>query len=222
MPVINSDDYHDYIFRNGKLIGEMEQMYQKSRDIPWHQDKDVERLDCKIARHIMETRAPYDSILDIGCGLGYFTNEISGYCKKSNNTLGTDISPTAVRKARELFPALRFEVLDITGNLDKQGFGQKKFSLVFVRGLFWYVFPEIQKVCRNIISMIDKEGYLLIQQNFPPLDSDFIGKEVLPNPDALLNHFRPFIQENVVNYLEDNKENPVNDNWIYLFGRRKG
>jgi len=39
MVKINSDDYHDYVIKNGKLIGEFDQMYLKSKNIPWHQDK---------------------------------------------------------------------------------------------------------------------------------------------------------------------------------------
>jgi len=34
--IINSDDYHDYVFHDRKLIAEFDQMYQKSKDIPWH------------------------------------------------------------------------------------------------------------------------------------------------------------------------------------------
>jgi|TARA_B100000315_G_scaffold178802_1_gene167474 hypothetical protein len=36
---IKSDDYHDYVIKDGRLIGEFEQMYKNSRDIPWHQDR---------------------------------------------------------------------------------------------------------------------------------------------------------------------------------------
>ncbi len=221
MPVIDSDDYHGYVFQDGKLIGEFEQMYQKSKDIPWHQDKDPARLDCKIALKILETQAPYESILDIGRGLGYLTNEISQLYRKDGTTVGTDISPTAIDKARKLFPHIRFEILDITKDLDEQGWGETKYKLVFTRGLFWYVFPEIEKACNNIIRLVDNEGFILIQQNFPPLDTDFIGKDVLPNPNALLNYFKADIQEVVTTYLEDNKQNPTNDNWIYMFGIKK-
>ena len=35
---IKSDDYRDYVIKDGRLIGEFEQMYKNSRDIPWHQD----------------------------------------------------------------------------------------------------------------------------------------------------------------------------------------
>lgn len=61
----------------------------------------------------------------------------------------------------------------------------------------------------------------MIQQNFPPLDTNSVGKEVLPNPGALLSYFSSDIQEIVINYLEDNKENPVNDDWIYIFGMKR-
>lgn len=220
MPIINSDDYHDYVFSNGRLIGEFEQMYQKSKDIPWHQDKVPGQLDCKIALDILETKAPYSSILDIGCGLGYFTNEVARYCKNQNEVVGVDISPTAIFKARKLFPNLRFEVLDITKSLYEQGWGRKGYGLVFTRGIFWYVFPRIKRVCDNFVRLMSKKGYILVYQNFPPLDTNFVGKGVLPNPEVLISYFRPSIREIVINYFEDKKGNPSNDNWIYMFGAR--
>lgn len=36
---IDSTDYHDYVIKEGKLIGEFEQMYQKSDGVPWHQNE---------------------------------------------------------------------------------------------------------------------------------------------------------------------------------------
>ena len=218
MTIINSNDYHDYVFKDRKLIGEFEQMYQKSREIPWHQDKDPDRLDCKIALNILERRAPYKSILDIECGMGYFTDRVSKFCKDNTSTTGVDISHTAIRKAQKLFPHITFEVLDISKDLDEQNWDRKSYELVVVRGLFWYVFPQIKKVCENITSLIDEAGYLFIEQNFPPLHSDFIGKEVIPDPEALLNYFKSQVDELVVNYLEDNKQNQSNDNWVYMFG----
>ena len=71
------------------------------------------------------------------------------------------------------------------------------------------------------MNLIDEKGYILIQQNFPPLDSNFVGKDVLPNPETLLIFFRPHIDEIVTNYLEDNKQGQSNDNWIYMLGMKK-
>lgn len=35
MKRINSKDYHDYVFKDGKFIGAFEEMYQNVED-PWH------------------------------------------------------------------------------------------------------------------------------------------------------------------------------------------
>ncbi|MCK4532343.1 class I SAM-dependent methyltransferase [bacterium] len=221
MSVINSDDYHDYVFKDGKFIGQFEQMYQKSKEIPWHQDKDPYLLDCKIALNILEKRAPYKSILDVGCGLGYFTKEAGKLCQKDGSVLGVDLSPTAVNRAKQLFSHTDFEVMDITRDLYAQNWKGRKYHLVIVRGLFWYVFSKIDRVCQNIIELIDKNGYLLIQQNFPPLDSNFVGKEILPKPESLLSYFKSDVTELIINYLEDSKQNQTNNNWIYMFGLKK-
>ena len=74
-----SNDYHDYVFKNGKLIGEFEQMYQKSKDIPWHQDKAADSLDYKITLAISSAISPFDEICEIGCGLGYFLEALSAW-----------------------------------------------------------------------------------------------------------------------------------------------
>ena len=96
MKEINSKDYHDFVFKNGKLVGEFEQMYQKSEDIPWHQDKAILETECRIATTILSGRAPYRNILDVGCGLGYLTNTFEKYSK---SVIGVDISETAIKKA---------------------------------------------------------------------------------------------------------------------------
>jgi len=105
--MINSKNWRDYVFKDGKLIGEFELMYKNSEDIPWNQDNDSERLDCKIGLNILERYAPYKSILEVGCGLGYFANEISRFSMKDGIVKRVDISPTAVYKAKNLFPPYR-------------------------------------------------------------------------------------------------------------------
>lgn len=95
---IDSEDYHDYVFRQGKLVGEFEQMYCKAKEIPWHQDKIADELDLSIARSFARVRSPYDTILDVGCGLGYFAYELSGL---GRNVYGIDVSPISpYRSAR--------------------------------------------------------------------------------------------------------------------------
>jgi hypothetical protein len=77
MAEINSTDYHDFVFVDGKLVGEFEQMYQKSSDVPWHQDRDFMKIDYRVAIEVARMMAPYDEIWELGCGLGYFCKELS-------------------------------------------------------------------------------------------------------------------------------------------------
>ncbi len=219
---INSDDYHDFVFKNGKLIGEFEQMYQKSKNIPWHQDKHAARLEHKITLAIASTVSPFDEICDIGCGLGYFLDALKMLGTDDCKLTGFDVSQTAIKRAKEIFPDFNFKVIDVTEShktfKTKVSKGQnitRHRRLTAIRGIFWYVFPHMDNVIRNISYLVDKEQYLLISQNFPPLDAEFIGENVVPNPDKLLNYFTHNFIPVVTNWLEDkqSKDND-NDNWF--------
>jgi SAM-dependent methyltransferase len=220
MVEINSDDYHDFVFKDGKLVGEFEQMYQKSKDIPWHQDKDADKLDYKVALDIISSVAPFDEIRDVGCGLGYFLNALMNYGTNGCRLIGYDVSSTALKKAGHLFPDLQFECIDFTLPPDdfKKKISEKRErkkgkSLTAVRGFFWYVFPHMDNIVENISFIVDKGQHLLISQNFPPIDSDFIGKEVIPNPDKFMEYFTPHFMPVITNWLQE-KQSKGNDNWF--------
>ena len=54
MSKMNSDDYHDFVIKDGKLIGEFDLMYKKSKDIPWHQDKQKDWLDIRLTIELLK------------------------------------------------------------------------------------------------------------------------------------------------------------------------
>ena len=74
-----SADYHDYIIKDGRFIGEFEAMYQDSSDIPWHQDKTAYEfyveIDLALIKRFNQLHK-FTSICDIGCGLGYITERL--------------------------------------------------------------------------------------------------------------------------------------------------
>lgn len=111
--IINADDYHDFVFQDGQLIGEFEQMYQKSKEVPWHQDEDPEKAEFKIALEVAGANAPYDRIIELGCGLGYFAQGLSQFVCPKGQVIGCDISQTAIEKASQRFPDIKFEMMDI-------------------------------------------------------------------------------------------------------------
>ncbi len=101
MAEINSEDYHDYVFQNGELLGEFDQMYQKAMAIPWHQDEAANEFDVQVVKLFLSLRSPYPTILDVGCGLGYFANELTRF---GGEVYGVDISPTAIAGLKQRFP----------------------------------------------------------------------------------------------------------------------
>lgn len=213
---IESTDYHDFVFRDGRLVGEFEQMYAKSAVAPWHQDDEDRRLDCRVALAVAETvLADCKRILEAGCGLGYFADLLHQRLPSATIT-GADVSPTAVSKASARFPAISFKVMDLKTPLC----GHETYDGVVIRGCFWYLFDAMATVAANLAALIRPGGCLLLAQNFPPLDSPFIGKEVLPSPDALLAFFRPCFETVVDCRLSDRILNGGNDDWVIFAGRK--
>lgn len=114
MVEIHSDDYHDFVIKSGKLIGEFDQMYQKSKEIPWHQDKQVDWLDIRLVTELLKEYSPFDGITEFGCGLGYFLEILKRILGKEGcKCVGYDVSPTCCKKAKEIFSDFEFRMLDL-------------------------------------------------------------------------------------------------------------
>ena len=209
-----SRDYHDYVFRSGKLLGDFEGMYRNSAEPPWHQQNVPLESDVQILKTIVGF-GRHETILDVGCGLGYLANELSPY----GHAYGLDISPTAIDRARTRFPHVQFAVANVA---ERQAppFRQR-FDLVVCRGLFWYVTPWIDAVVVNLSDWTKPGGHLLIHQNFPPLHSAFVGRDVLPNPEALRELFDPRVLAlRLTNHLNSRPDKAMNDDWHTLLFQR--
>lgn len=179
-------DYHRYVFKKGKLLGKFEDMYCHSRDIPWHQDKTAHYVFSEIDIAILK-QYTYESICDIGCGLGFFTyrllTDLSAPDGKRPRVTGIDISPTAVKKASAKFPEIRF----LSGDFVKQNIlPGEKFSIVVVKDIFWYILDNLPGFMRNALSMIKKDGFLYVSQSFPASGA-WVGKDIIDKPDKLLD-----------------------------------
>jgi SAM-dependent methyltransferase len=214
---INSPDYHDYVIKDGRLIGAFDEMYRKSKTIPWHQDDARRRLDCQLAATMVRQYAPFRRVLEIGAGLGYFA-EMLTEAAGAESFLGTDISPEAVRLASQRVPRLTFEVMDVTRPEAPDG---RQFDLVAMRGCMWYVFPKLDAVVRNLTDLTTTGGSLLISQNFPPLDRPFVGKDVIPNPESLVARFLPAFDIVSKVFLESQDPNSPNDHWVLFLARKR-
>lgn len=110
-----SKDYHDYVFREGKLVGEFEAMYRNSEGIPWHQDEQENWVDVRLTSEMLRDVGSYDEIHDLGCGLGHYLAIMrSRIGSESCRCVGYDISETACAKAKQVWPNFEFIQLDLT------------------------------------------------------------------------------------------------------------
>lgn len=107
-------DYHEFVFNQAerRFIGEFEEMYRQEQVScfdSWHQDDLRSREDAAAIMRVVADQH-YDWLVDLGCGKGALTNALSDIADQS---LGVDISPTAVRIAQERYPHPDFLVADI-------------------------------------------------------------------------------------------------------------
>lgn len=211
-----STDYHDYVFLDGKLVGKFEEMYQNSTTAPWNQDEQGDMVDVRLTKQMLKDIGSFDEIHDLGCGLGHYLQLMrEGVGAANCKGFGYDISATACEKAKQQFPEFEFSQLDLTSvpapiTRELQPTARRLFM---IRGTLWYVFPKLDAVIDTIRGLMTGCDKLLVVQNFPPLAGPFIGKEVIPSPSALIDHFSSDFMSVRHIWYEDTLK-AVNDNWF--------
>lgn len=151
------ESYHDYVIKDGKFIGKFDEMYSKFQD-PWMQKTQPNKYS-RMAGILHIKNFNIQSVLECGCGLGYYANWIkheTGIVPKS-----VDVSPVAIEKAKKLFPELDFEVSDITQDLHKY----KELDCILFAEIVWYILPQL----KNIFGVLKKDfkgKHLLVNQVF--------------------------------------------------------
>jgi SAM-dependent methyltransferase len=118
---------------------------------------------------IINSTSPTETsvIADIGCGTGHHTSELS---KKNLKVIGIDISPSMIKKAKENYPDVNFQVGDALDN------GLLKMnSLTHVLCLYFtiYYFKDKRHFFDNTMDWLMPGGYLIIhlvdRETFDPI-----------------------------------------------------
>ncbi len=149
--------YHDYVIKNGKFIGKFDEMYAECKD-PWMQSTQPNKYS-RMAGMIHIKNFGVQSILECGCGLGYYTNWI----KQEVNIVpkSIDISPVAIEKAKILFPDLDFEVADISTDLKRY----LDYECIILSEIIWYILPDLKNILQTMQD--DFRGkHLIVNQVF--------------------------------------------------------
>lgn len=183
-------DYHDYVIKDGRFIGEFELMYRDCED-PWRQDQlrhPAEELVLAAVRN-----HPPRRVLDIGCGRGAFTGRM--WKELGAGISAIDIAPTAIRIAASRFPGVRFSVMDARD----LHFAPDSFDLTIASELLWYVLPRLSDVFAEIRRVTTTEGRIIFIQHFYQTGEQRYGTDVMQTVSDLLG-FLPFAVEQMVEF----------------------
>ncbi|MCU0447104.1 MAG: class I SAM-dependent methyltransferase [Microscillaceae bacterium] len=172
------ETYHDYVIKDGQFVGKFEEMYAKFDD-PWMQSNQPNKYS-RTAGIIHLKNFQIKSVLECGCGLGYYADWIfreTGIVPHS-----VDVSEVAIQKAKTLFPNLHFEVADITSDLAKF----KAVDCVMFAEIVWYILPQLPDIFR-VLAQEFKGKYLLVNQVFYK-GSQKYGTEYFTNLAEFINY----------------------------------
>lgn len=143
--------------------GEFEEMYRDLED-PWSCEQKSTSLNKRLFLELLQEFSPYESILDIGCGLGGFTNEVKKHFV-SAKVYGVDISETAVNKASYRFPEITFTRCNIAE--EPPPFVCGGYHLVITSEILWYILEDLKMVFQKIEQLLEQNGLLAAIQYFP-------------------------------------------------------
>ena len=127
---------------------------------PFGDEKDrVESIFQLIDKHVVPSMGAKKNlkILDLGCGRGWLTNLLVHY----GNVLGIDPVKAAIERARELFPAICFEVGTAEDLLSAHGPG--KFQLIVSSEVIEHVEDNHKKgFMESIYSLLVPGGFAIL------------------------------------------------------------
>tara|TARA_Y100000590_G_scaffold451151_1_gene591999 strand:+ start:143 stop:769 length:627 start_codon:yes stop_codon:yes gene_type:complete len=140
---------YSYTISNGKMVGDFEGYYKNFKD-PFFQTK-KEKFEtskraivnyCKLIKNKSKKKL---KVVEIGCGFGDLTKELSSLGFKA---YGTDISKTAIRKAKKNSKC-NFITSDF---LNDKLYLKIKPDIFIMSEVTWYVLPKL----KNFLKFIKK------------------------------------------------------------------
>jgi len=174
--------YQDYVIKDGKLVGEFEEMYQDFDD-PWEQTTREEWASEKAAALNLIRKLKARKVIELGCGLGHYTHKIDAV---GVDVLGVDVSETAINRAKTLYPGCNFIVADI---LDFDIYREYRPDIIVMAEITWYILDKLD----HFIDFLKTEmpnTYLLHLLTTYPKGVQKYGKDKFTNLQEIMLYFR--------------------------------
>ena len=172
-----ANDYHDYVVKDGRMVGAFEEMYRHCAD-PWLQDAGPS-VEEDVAVSLVRGSA-YRRILDLGCGKGRFSDRIREATGAA--VVALDVAPTAISAGRARYPGVDFVAARVPPIPCCPG----AFDLVVTSHLLWYVLPELSSLFAEIRRTLAPTGRYLIVETFYHDGQQRYGNDVMEKPEDLL------------------------------------
>ena len=192
-------DSGDFIFARRpdgilEFKGDFEGLYQSNPD-PWGQSGGDPRMKEYYAfsrRRLLLTLndLPWKTLLEAGCGTGHVAFQIDRSFHPQRKVFGCDVSESAIKQARQLFPWLKFNVQDIGDTEDPQMSAwfeaQCDYDVIVLSQTLWYVLNRLPAVFENALALLAPHGHFIIQMAF--LDKQEYGREIVDGFNGLLRY----------------------------------
>jgi SAM-dependent methyltransferase len=204
---LNSSDYHDYVIRDGRLVGRFEEMYQNCED-PWPEtEEDLEFLPTSTRTCHIIARYGYTRILSIGCGKGMHLNWLKKKCPWITAE-GCEISKTAVESCRKKYPDITAHVMAVS-DFPHYPFD---FDLIIIRETIWYMLEDWRAFC-NHLKQKYKGRHIIVELSF--YDNQAYGIDFFDGPDEFVAKF-PFDILEIVRYHTTRMQR---EGMIFIYGK---
>ncbi len=178
--------YQDYVIKGGRLIGEFEQMYRDHED-PWQQaELDALETEKSVGISLVKRLGIFcdtKKVLELGCGFGHYSQR---FAEMGFETIGIDISKTAIDKARELHPSCRFEVGQINDYATLKEFAP---DVIVMSEISWYILDDLKAFLDFIREEMPQVYILHILTTYPPGEQGY-GREYFTNLKEIMLYFK--------------------------------
>jgi SAM-dependent methyltransferase len=182
--------YQDFVIKDGGLIGDFEGLYKSFED-PWHQSRIDQIQDTR--RNIAvnwsdRLRQQYGAtrIIELGCGFGHLTHALH---KNGFSVIGTDISQTAIQKARSIYTSPTFIQCEFA-DFDRLNLFDA--DIYLMAEITWYVLNDLDSFITNlrITKKKRKKPIFLIHllTTYAPGVQKY-GADKFTNLDEILKYF---------------------------------
>lgn len=180
---IKSEDYHDYVIKDGRFVGAFEEMYRNCEN-PWPEtEKDLDENPVSSYAPSIIRKYGFKKLFSVGSGKGLHANWLKGKVP-GLEIEGLEVSESAVKESHDKYPDIKVHCMDIKG-LATQDFD---FDVILLREVLWYILPEWERTAGILKEKYPGKHIIL---EITCYDNQKYGRDYFDGPEDIIRKF-PF------------------------------